>query len=48
MTPSHEDKPNRRKLEFQTGVTDRIADRAQSTGEPTLAYTPHHGKGCLQ
>lgn len=39
-------KPNRRKLEFQTGVTGRIEERAQSTSELSLAYTLNLGKGC--
>jgi hypothetical protein len=36
-------KPNRRKLEFQTGVSDRTGDQAQKLN---LAYTPHQSKGC--
>jgi hypothetical protein len=43
--PDHNNS-NRRKLEFQTGVTERIGDRALSTSKLTLAYTPHHAKGC--
>lgn len=45
--PDHNNS-NRRKLEFQTGVTERIGGRALSTSELTLAYTRHHDKGCLR
>jgi hypothetical protein len=42
----HHNNSNRRKLEFQTGVTDRVGDRAQSTNNLAHAYTPHQSKGC--
>lgn len=46
MTGGDHNNSNRRKLEFQTGVTDRIGNRAQSTNDLSRAYTHHHRKGC--
>jgi hypothetical protein len=48
MTLRRHHNSNRRKLEFQTGVTERIGGRALSTSGVTPAYTPHHDKGCLR
>jgi hypothetical protein len=48
MTLRRHHNSNRRKLEFQTGVTERIGDRALSTSGVTLAYTPHHASRSLR